>query len=104
MQKQLCPLRSRNILLAGSRFRKRKEDGMAKQAREVEPTRFEVWRRRGRGDGGARRDEDDPEVPDSEEEETLDGKVIGLRLSRKDRESWAKFDPQRSFYSGCELN
>jgi hypothetical protein len=63
---------------------------MAKQAREVEPTRFEAWRGRGRGGGGARRDEDDPEVPDSEEEETLDGKVIGLRLSRKDRERFTR--------------
>jgi len=63
---------------------------MAKAARE-ESTRFEAWRGRGgKSAGGARREEDDPGVPDDEEEGVLDGTVIGLRLSRKDRERFAR--------------
>jgi hypothetical protein len=62
---------------------------MAKAARE-EPTRFEAWRGHGgKSAGAARREEEDIEVPDGEEEGVLDGKVIGLRLSRKDLKRFA---------------
>jgi len=63
---------------------------MPKLAKE-ELIRFEAWRGRGgKSTGGVRRQEDDPDVPDGDEEETLDGKMIGLRLSQKDRERFAR--------------